>query len=111
MPPPHSRKATGMDKRRQIDSRRWRDRHGQLSWDTLAICDWDLRFLYILPAWEGSANDARLWEFALNTDLVIPSGPWLLADAGFPACDELLTPFIGVRYHLQEWQRWRDRMG
>jgi hypothetical protein len=97
-----SRKATGMDKRRQIDWRRWRDRHGDLTWNTLAVCDFNLRFLYILPAWEGSANDSRLWDYAGNSDLTIPKDRWLLADAGFPACDELLTPFVGVRYSSGE---------
>jgi hypothetical protein len=26
-----------------------------------------------------------------------------LADAGFPVCDELLTPYRAVHYHLAEW--------
>jgi hypothetical protein len=94
----------------ETDWRAFRNRKGDLTWNTLPICDFDLRFLYILPAWEGSANDARLWDFAIHTDLNIPAGRWLLADAGFPGCDELLTPFGGVRYHLQEWKRWRERM-
>jgi len=30
-------------------------------------------------------------------------GFYYLADAGFPSCGALLTPFRGVRYHLREW--------
>ena len=32
-----------------------------------------------------------------------------LADAHYPACDHLLVPYCGVRYHLREWdqgQQW-----
>jgi len=37
------------------------------------------------------------------TDFTIPPGKVYLADAGFAACDELLVPYRGVRYHLAEW--------
>ena len=33
----------------------------------------------------------------------MPAGFYYLADAGFPHCPELLVPFCGVWYHLQEW--------
>ena len=33
----------------------------------------------------------------------VPAGFYYLADAGFPHCPELIIPFRGVRYHLQEW--------
>jgi hypothetical protein len=28
-----------------------------------------------------------------------------LADAGFPVCDELLTPYRAVHYYSAEWAR------
>jgi hypothetical protein len=33
----------------------------------------------------------------------VPEGFYYLADAGYPHCKELLVPFRGIRYHLQEW--------
>ncbi|KAF4610218.1 hypothetical protein D9613_010342 [Agrocybe pediades] len=53
--------------------------------------------------WEGSAADSRIFEYARKQDLSLPSGYYFLADAGFPLCDMLLTPYRGVRYHLKEW--------
>ena len=41
-------------------------------------------------------NDARLG------DLYIPSGKYLLADAGFPMCRELLVLYRGAHYHLAD---------
>ena len=52
-------------------------------------------FTYILTGWEGSATDAQVWADALAKGFSVP--------AGFPHCPELLVPFCGVRYHLQEW--------
>jgi DDE superfamily endonuclease len=56
-----------------------------------------------MTGWEGSASDARVFESALNCDLKIPKGTYLLADAGFPHCKQLLVPYRGIRYHLAEW--------
>ena len=36
---------------------------------------------------------------------MVPEGKYYLADAGFGACDQLLLPYRGVRYHLAEWGR------
>jgi hypothetical protein len=68
-------------------------------------CSFDLRFVYVLSGWEGSAADATIYHDARHTDFHIPAGKYYLADAGFPLCDELLVPYRGVRYHLNEWQR------
>jgi hypothetical protein len=85
----------------------YRNRKGFISQNCLFICDFDLKFIYTLTGWEGSATDARIWEDArTNYDsLNIPPGKYFLADAGFPSCDELLVPYRGVRYHLAEWGR------
>ena len=62
-----------------------------------------MRFVYVLTGWEGSATDACVYEAARSADLIVPSHKYYLADAGFPACKELLVPYRGVRYHLTEW--------
>ena len=62
-----------------------------------------MKFTYALTGWEGSASDAQIWGSAVATDLIIPPGTYLLADAGFLSCQELLVPYCGVRYHLAEW--------
>jgi hypothetical protein len=83
----------------------YRSRKGFLSQNCLFSCSFDLLFTYALTGWEGSAADARVYDDAINSDLVIPDGWYYLADAGFPHCDQLLVPYRGVRYHLAEWGR------
>lgn len=88
---------------------RCRNQKGFISQNVLAICDWNLRFLYILSGWEGSAGDSRIFEYACRRDLCLPCGYYFLADAGFPTCDMLVTPYCGVRYHLNEWSHGNQR--
>jgi hypothetical protein len=82
-----------------------RNRKGFLSQNCLFRCSFDLQFVYSLTGWEGSAADARVYEDARSKDLYISDGTYYLADAGFPACQHLLIPYRGVRYHLAEWGR------
>jgi len=69
------------------------------------ICDFDLKFTYMLTGWEGSATDARVYDNAISTDLSIPAGKYLLADAGYPLRPQLLVPYRSIQYHLAEWGR------
>lgn len=82
---------------------RYRNRKGFVSQNVLAVVSFDMRFLYILSGWEGSASDSRIFQDARENDLTIPSGRFYLGDAGFPAGPSLLVPYRGVRYHLREW--------
>jgi len=81
----------------------YRNRKGFLSQNALFICDFDLKFTYTLTGWEGSATDTRVYDDAISTDLSIPAGKYLLADAGYPLRPQLLVPYCSVRYHLAEW--------
>ena len=42
------------------DKPRYRTRKGQVATNTLAVCTRDMRFVYVLAGWEGSAGDARV---------------------------------------------------
>lgn len=90
-------------------SLRYRSRKGYISQNVLAACDFELLFTYILSGWEGSAADSRVFEYARRRDLRLPANCYFLADAGFPLCDMMMTPYRGVRYHLQEWRRGNQR--
>jgi hypothetical protein len=87
----------------ELDRPAYRNRKSQVSQNVLAACSMDLRFLYVLPGWEGSAADSRVYEDARSNDFKIPAGRYYLADAGYGSCDALLVPYRGVRYHLKEW--------
>jgi len=60
------------------------------------VCDFNLKFTYSLTGWEGSAADAHVYDDAISSDLRIPPGKYLLADAGYPLRMQLLVPYQGV---------------
>jgi hypothetical protein len=77
----------------------WKD---FVSQNCLFVCNFDLKFMFALMEWEGSATDSWLWGEACNNDLDIPLGKYLLADLGFPSCWQLLVPYHDVHYYLAE---------
>ena len=85
----------------------WRNRKGYLSQNVLAVVDFEMRFVYVLAGWEGSAHDVRVLDSALKASsgaLIPPKGRYYLGDAGYSSRRYLLTPFRGVRYHLKEFE-------
>jgi hypothetical protein len=76
---------------------------GFLSQNGLFVVDFDLKFIYTLCGWEGSAADAKIFNDVITTDLHIPVGKYLLADGGYALSPQLLIPYCGVCYHLAEW--------
>ena len=41
-------------------------RKGYTSQNVMAICGWDMCFIFALPGWEGSTHDARVFKDALT---------------------------------------------
>lgn len=61
-------------------------------------------FTYALVGCEGSAHDTFVLREAENRGFKIPTGSFLLGDAGYSLQEnKILTPYRGVRYHLREW--------
>ncbi|KAH9086350.1 hypothetical protein LEN26_020207 [Aphanomyces euteiches] len=88
----------------------FRNRKGYMSQNVLAACTFDLRFVYVLAGWEGSASDARVLSDAqMAKGFTIPNGKVYLGDAGYGLRTNLLTPYRGVRYHLREWSNGNTR--
>ncbi|XP_028236910.1 uncharacterized protein LOC114416240 [Glycine soja] len=67
------------------DRLRYRNRKWDISTNVLGVCDTDLRFIYVLHGWEGSAGDSRVLRDALRRQnyLHIPNGKYFLVDAGY----------------------------
>ncbi|XP_057796913.1 uncharacterized protein LOC131012948 [Salvia miltiorrhiza] len=88
-----------------IDKSRYRTRKGQISTNMLGVCDQNMKFVYALPGWEGSAADSRILRDALNRPhgLRVPRGNYYLVDSGYANSEGFLAPYRGVRYHLKEW--------
>ena len=60
------------------------NRKGFVSHNCLFACNFGLLFTYALTGWEGSANDACVYQDARSKDLHINAGKYFLADTGFP---------------------------
>ncbi|XP_020250880.1 uncharacterized protein LOC109828258 [Asparagus officinalis] len=88
-----------------IDQTPYRNRHGFLSQNVLAACTFDLKFIYVLAGWEGSANDARVLKDAMSRPygLPLPQNKFYLVDCGYPNRLQFLAPYRGQRYHLSEF--------
>uniref|UniRef100_A0A453N9A2 DDE Tnp4 domain-containing protein n=1 Tax=Aegilops tauschii subsp. strangulata TaxID=200361 RepID=A0A453N9A2_AEGTS len=73
----------------------------------LGVVDWNMKLLYVLPGWEGSASDSRVLRDSTRTDrqdaFVVPHGRYYLADVGYTNGPGFLAPFRSTRYHLKEW--------
>ncbi|KAK1592108.1 hypothetical protein Q3G72_019602 [Acer saccharum] len=87
------------------DKSGYRNRHGIISQNVLAACNFDLEFIYVLSGWEGSAHDSKVLSDALSrrNGLKLPHGKYFLVDCGFPNRRQFLAPIRGVRYHLQDF--------
>jgi hypothetical protein len=82
---------------------RYRNRKGMLSQNVLAVCNFDLSFVYLLPGWEGSAHDGRVLSDAQSYHgFITPKGKYYLGDAGYGNSEFVMAPYRGVRYHLKE---------
>jgi hypothetical protein len=82
---------------------RYQNRKGYLSQNVLAICNFELLFLYVLPGWEGSAHNQRVLSDALYWyNLNILPGKYYLGDAGYTNSEYCIVLYRGVRYHLKE---------
>jgi hypothetical protein len=85
------------------DAKPYFNRKGTITQNVLAACDFSLCFTYILAGWEGSVSDSTLWDDARESNFTIPTGKYVLGDAGFALSLTCQTPFRGVRYHLREF--------
>ena len=50
------------------DKGRYRNRHQEISTNMLGVVDWNMKFLYVLPGWEGSSSDSRVLKYVMRID-------------------------------------------
>jgi hypothetical protein len=62
-----------------------------------------MELTFVMPGWEGSAHNGKLWDAAWSKSLQIPEGKCLLGDSGFPLSDTFLVPYWATKYHLKDW--------
>jgi len=90
-------------------------RHSYASQNVMAVCDFDMRFTFVVMGWPGSAHDTRVFLDTLVTykDKFPhpPEGKYYLVDSGYPNRKGYLAPYKGQRYHVPEWQHGRHAVG
>ncbi|KAL0458545.1 UNVERIFIED_CONTAM: hypothetical protein Slati_0481700 [Sesamum latifolium] len=86
---------------------RYRTRKGHVAVNVLGVGNSNMQFIYVFSGWEGSGADSRVLRDVIHRPhgLRVPSGNYYLCDNGYANADGFLTPYRGVRYHLQEWDR------
>jgi hypothetical protein len=87
---------------------RYRNRKGVTSILTIVGCDLNTRILFVAPGMEGSAHDSKTLElselFPEMNRVNALNDHYFLGDAAFSLKKgRCLTPFRGVRYHLNEF--------
>ncbi|XP_073120063.1 uncharacterized protein [Henckelia pumila] len=100
------------------DTNSYRNRHGTISQNVLAACNFDLEFIYVLSGWEGSAHDSSVLTDALsrNNGLKVPqvlpsSSEQVYEDGNF---DQLFDTQEQQRANANAWrdaianQMWSD---
>ncbi|XXG56809.1 hypothetical protein AAC387_Pa03g4129 [Persea americana] len=86
----------------------YQNNQGFLSQNIMAACSFDLRFLYVLAGWEGSATNSMVFQAALDSGFEIPEGKYYLADLDYANMPGLICPYRGIRYHPKEFARGRE---
>ncbi|XP_051132661.1 uncharacterized protein LOC127252513 [Andrographis paniculata] len=115
------------------DQRLFRGRRGDTMQNCLAVCDFDMKFTYVLAGLEGSTHDARVlrvaireqgdfpfpldgsiwqtsnvtWQFSVYDHLIFffyNVGKYYIRDSGYMNAPQCLTPYRTYRYHLSYFQ-------
>nr|XP_011463536.1 PREDICTED: putative nuclease HARBI1 [Fragaria vesca subsp. vesca] len=88
------------------DKPRYHTRKNKIATNVLGVCSQDMKFIYVLPSWEGSAADSRVLRDAMSrtNGLRVPQGYYYLVDAGYTNGNGFLAPYRGQQYHLNEWR-------
>lgn len=88
-------------------------RKGCHTQNILAVCDFNMCFVFVSCGWEGSMHDSRVLSnvtedpqcnFPTATD-----GRYYLVDSGYSNKKGFLAPYKGNRYHQPEFQRHNPR--
>uniref|UniRef100_A0A0A8XVL8 DDE Tnp4 domain-containing protein n=1 Tax=Arundo donax TaxID=35708 RepID=A0A0A8XVL8_ARUDO len=83
-------------------------RHGYATQNVLAVCDFNMRFTFIVTGWPGSVHDMRVFNDTLrkyNDQFPHPPlGKFYLVDSGYPNQIGYLASYKGIKYHLFEFR-------
>ncbi|KAH1066486.1 hypothetical protein J1N35_031473 [Gossypium stocksii] len=74
-------------------------RKGEPTQNIMAVCDFNMCFIFAFPGWEGTAHDSRIFLQALRKQELKfphpPPGKYYLVDSGYPQMAGFLGPYRG----------------
>ncbi|KAH1064121.1 hypothetical protein J1N35_029108, partial [Gossypium stocksii] len=74
-------------------------RKGEPTQNIMAVCDFNMCFIFAFPSWEGTAHDSRIFLQALRKQELKfphpPPGKYYLVDLGYPQMAGFLGPYRG----------------
>ena len=76
--------------------------------NVLAICNFDVKFIYAYVGVPGRAHDTRVLTYCAKNEVSFPhppNGKYYLVDSGYPTRSGYLGPHRSVRYHLDQFAR------
>lgn len=88
----------------QRQQKPWRNRKGAISQNVFAAVRSDQCFSFVMAGAEGSIQDATLLNWACARGFRVPEDCFYVVDLGFGTRKGILLPFMGIRYHLQDWK-------
>ena len=60
----------------EVDKPRYRTRKGEIATNVLGVCSRNMKFIFVLPGWEGLASDSKVLRDAISrpNGLKVPTG-------------------------------------
>jgi hypothetical protein len=82
----------------------------------MVVCDFNMRFTFVVAGWPGSTHDTHIWRDTLLNKYKDefphpPQGKYYLVDSGYPNRKGYLAPYKGQRYHIPEFQNGSQPIG
>ncbi|XP_026384983.1 uncharacterized protein LOC113280586 [Papaver somniferum] len=80
---------------------------GECFQNVLAICDWDMYFLYVVVGWEGTAHDSRVLTEAVRDPSfkfsLPPPDKYYLCDAAYFHTKGFMCLYRNIRYWIGDY--------
>ncbi|CAL9241871.1 unnamed protein product [Arabidopsis halleri] len=85
----------------------WNLRKQHPTMNVLAICNFNMEFIYTYVGTPGRAHDSKILTYCAQHDEYFPTPPegkYFLVDSGYPNRKGYLAPYRRIRYHPHQWR-------
>ncbi|XP_062170991.1 protein ALP1-like [Alnus glutinosa] len=85
----------------------FRGRKNECTHNVMAICNFNMLFMFVYVGWEGTTNDGHIFKDAITSDNGHEwptNGHYYVVDSAYPCTRGFLPPNKGKRYHLNAFR-------